>query len=641
MSAIAGIFLFNSQPVPSGLLEVMTSTMHQLGPDGIAHWQGGHVALGHGMLRTTPEAFEETQPLLSEDGQLVLVMDGRLDNLEELRHKLQGKSAVLRTRADAELVLRAYEAWGEACVDHLLGDFALIIWDARRMQLFCARDHLGARPFYYALTSQGVYIASEDEVLTRMPGVSACPDDDKMADYFAPGMDIDPARTWLRDVRKLMPGEAMAVQPDGQVRQWTYWQPEPEPELRLASDEAYWEAFLDVFGLAVKARMRSATPLAAMVSGGLDTAAIVAMLRRQLAGEPHRQFHAYSTVADDAQACIETQCIVELSNHPQTIAHRVAVPSMAGMVTQADLQTAAWTRPHPTDNSILLPAMMCLAAQREGHRVMLMGTSGDLTMHVPLRYMTQLIKQGHWKAAWQEAQGASHHNPYLKGSVPWRQFALNLGLAYAPGRLRTSVRGMLDRFKEPREARQLLAPELAQRVQWQTRRQASLLKEAREARAGRIDPTGEREFRQIAITHGLNGFARMAGRYGVELRDPWADKRVVAFFLRLPMRQQIRDGWTKYPVRHAFGQELSPLVTGRTGKEHLGWHLTMLAMDGMRERLRQMPEAQLALLRPYADLDQAQQIFRNCAETGSEAQTEAAFELLTLLMFLQRLDQAR
>ena len=637
MSGIACIFLFNGQPVPPGQLELITSTMHQLGPDGIAHWQRGHVALGHCMLRTTPEAFEETQPLLSEDGQRVLVMDGRLDNIDELRRKLVGKGAVLRTRADAELVLRAYEVWGEACVDHLLGDFALAIWDARRAQLFCARDHLGARPFYYALTRQGLYLASEDEVLARMPGVSSCVDDEKMADHLAPGPDLDPARSWLRDVRQLMPGEAMVVQPDGRLRPWTYWQPEPEPELCFTSDEEYREAFLEVFGLAVKARMRSAAPLAAMVSGGLDTAAIVAMLRRQMAHEPHRQFHAYSAVSDDPQTCIETRCIDELATHPQTIAHRVAVPSMTGMVTQADLQEAAWRRPHPTDNAILLPAMMCLAAQREGHRVMLMGTSGDVTMHVPLRYPAQLLQQGHWKVAWREINGASQNNPYLKGSTPWQQFALNLGLAYAPAGLRRSVRGVLDRLHGAGDAQQLIAPELAQRVHWNARRHADLLREAREAHSGNLKLKVELVFRQPGVTHGLTGFARVAGRHGIELRDPWADRRVVDFFLRLPLRQQIRDGWTKYPVRQAFGRALSPKVTCRSDKAHLGWHFSMRAMEGMRERLRHVTEAQLELLRPHADLERVRQHFQNYGNADHEPQTAPIFQLWTLLQYLQRI----
>ena len=310
---------------------------------------------------------------------------------------------------------------------------------------------------------------------------------------------------------------------------------------------------------------------------------------------------------------------------------------MAGMVTQADLQTAAWMRPHPTDNSILLPAMMCLAAQREGHRVMLMGTSGDITMDVPLRYPAHLIQQGQWAAAWQEIRGASRNNPYLKGTTPWKQFALNLGLAYAPGRLRTSVRDMLDRLQGPGETQELLAPELAQRVQWQARRQASQLIEARGARVGQPNPMRELAWRQKAITHGLNGFARVAGRYGIELRDPWADRRVVAFFLRLPLHQRIRDGWTKYPVRHAFGHELSTMVTSRTGKEHLGWHLTIRAMAGMREQLRNLPEEQLELLQPYARLDLARQHFLAFAEAGTDEQTETAFELLTLMLFLKRI----
>jgi asparagine synthase (glutamine-hydrolysing) len=637
MSGIAGIFLFNDQPVPPDQLACLTSTMHRLGPDGITHWQSGHVALGHCLLRTTPEACEERQPLQNESRQLVMVMDGRLDNTDELRRELQSRGITAGMQSDVDLVIRAYELWGEACVDHFLGDFALVVWDARRRQLFCARDHLGARPFYFAATDRGLFIASEDEALTQMPGVTTALDDDKVADYFAPGMVVDPAKTWLRDVRKLMPGEAMTVGHDGCLRRWSYWNPEREPTLCLASDKEYWEAFLDVFGLAVKARMRSVTPLAAMVSGGLDTAAIVAMLRRFMASGSIEQFHAYSVVADEAQTCIETQCINDLSAHPQTVSHQLKVPSMSGVVTMADLKTAAWTRPHPTDNSILLLSMMCLAAQRNNHRVMLMGTSGDITMHVPLRYIAQLIQRGDWQTAWREAKGASQNNPYLRGTSALNLFALNFGLAYAPSKLRSLTRGLLEQLKGPSEARLLMAPELAQRVQFESRRQANLHKQARDFRAGGADPDAERRVRQTAITNGLNGFARVAGRYGVELRDPWADRRVVSFFLRLPLHQLIRNGWTKYQVRQAFGQDLSPIITGRTGKEHLGWHLTIRAMEDMRRQLLCFPEDQLDLLRPYADLDRVRQVFRNYAESGGVSAAEQASKLLCLVMFLQRL----
>ena len=105
----------------------MTAAIAYRGPDGITHWVDGPVAFGQCMLRTTPEALEETQPLANEDHSLLLVMDGRVDNWETLRQQLLAQGAVLRSRSDAELVLRGYEIWGKACLKHMEGDFALAI----------------------------------------------------------------------------------------------------------------------------------------------------------------------------------------------------------------------------------------------------------------------------------------------------------------------------------------------------------------------------------------------------------------------------------------------------------------------------------------------------------------------------------
>ncbi|MDH5352769.1 MAG: asparagine synthetase B, partial [Betaproteobacteria bacterium] len=161
MSGIAGIIRFDGAPVEPGLVEKMTSAMDYRGPDGINHWVRGSVALGQCMLRTTPESLEETQPLANEDESLVLVMDGRVDNWEELRRELLARGAVLRTRSDAELVLRAYEAWGRECLAHVDGDFALVIWDARRREAFCARDRLGHKPLHYHWDGKAFAFASE------------------------------------------------------------------------------------------------------------------------------------------------------------------------------------------------------------------------------------------------------------------------------------------------------------------------------------------------------------------------------------------------------------------------------------------------------------------------------------------------
>ena len=145
LSGIAGVIRFDGGPVEPGRVETMTSCMAYRGPDGVSHWRVGSVALGQCMTRTTLESLEETQPLANEDESLVLVLDGWLSNWEELRAEILAKGGKLRTRADAELVLRSYEIWGEDCLDRLEGDFAFVIWDARQRRAFCARDRIRRR----------------------------------------------------------------------------------------------------------------------------------------------------------------------------------------------------------------------------------------------------------------------------------------------------------------------------------------------------------------------------------------------------------------------------------------------------------------------------------------------------------------
>jgi asparagine synthase (glutamine-hydrolysing) len=137
----------------------MTSAMAYRGPDGIHHWVKGSVALGHCMLRTTPESLEEQQPLANEDESLVLVMDGRLDNREELQRAFRAHGINLRGQTDAELVLAAYQLWGEDSPNHLLGDFAYAVWDARRQ----------------ACSARGTISGSSRSTTSTMTGCSPSP----------------------------------------------------------------------------------------------------------------------------------------------------------------------------------------------------------------------------------------------------------------------------------------------------------------------------------------------------------------------------------------------------------------------------------------------------------------------------------
>src|SRR5262245_47171197 len=143
MSGIAAIYNLDGRPVDPQLLKRMTDAIAHRGPEGINHWIKGSVGLGHCMLQTTPESWHEKQPVIDETGELCLTLDGRVDNREELKVALEAKGARLRDDTDAELVLKAYEVWTENSAEKILGDFAYVIWDGRRRQLFCARDSVG------------------------------------------------------------------------------------------------------------------------------------------------------------------------------------------------------------------------------------------------------------------------------------------------------------------------------------------------------------------------------------------------------------------------------------------------------------------------------------------------------------------
>ncbi len=635
MSAVAGILNFHGAPIEPGLIEKLTGAMKRRGPDEQTHWTSGAVALGHCMLRTTPESLEEHQPLLSQHENLVLVWDGRLDNRDELRRDLVAAGAVPRDDTDAELALQGYATWGEDCPGRLLGDFAFAVWDAPRRRLFCALDHMGARPFYYVLNRRFFAFASEEEALLELPGVSRQPDEGMILHMLVPAYHSDDnQRFWLKDVRGLRPGQSMTVAADGTNRTKTYWHWEPGEESVYASDQACEEAFLDVFGEAVRCRMRASGDIAAMMSGGMDSASIAAMVKRLLPDMPGKAFHTYSAVSDDPETCVETQCIRSLTKDLGGNAHFLSVPSFTGMADVDDLLETAWSRPHPCDNSIVLPAMMCLAASRHGHRVMLHGASGDLTMHVPTRHVAYLLRAGQWRTAWHECRSASRNNTYLRGTSPGLLLLQNAWTAWMPGAIRFLARRL--RRGDPL-AGSAVDRGFAERLRLteRLRRQEA---ESRRPFCPSLQQAHAEVFNAAwGTVLGLSGYERVAGRYGVELRDPWADKRVAEFFLRLPLKYKIRDGWNKYLARVAFAADLEDSVRWRLGKEHLGWQFTVRLMEEIDPFIEPVLEQGLEATRDYVDAAVVRARLEEYRLAGNIEGQEFFYVSLALMLWVRRL----
>ena len=171
MSAIFGIYHRDQRPVGTDNLMAMAACMKHRGPDGSDIWHNDHVGIGHCMLQTTPESLKEQLPYANNEAGLVITTDARIDNRNELASRLDISINPYEDLSDSHLILAAYQKWGEACVDYLLGDFSFVIWDSKKQQIFCARDHLGVKPFYYHLSERLFVFASEVRAFLKVPQV--------------------------------------------------------------------------------------------------------------------------------------------------------------------------------------------------------------------------------------------------------------------------------------------------------------------------------------------------------------------------------------------------------------------------------------------------------------------------------------
>jgi len=244
------------------------------------------VALGHRLLKITAEDALEAQPLGTAGGPAGdaicwLVADARIDNRLELAANFDILPAELATMPDSAFLLKAWQRWGQDCVQHLIGSFAFAVWDSRAEQFFLARDHSGDRPLYYCKTAQFFAFATTARALRVCPGVSSDLDERQLARDLL-GLPPESPRTRFRDVQALAPGHCLVVGRNSAVHR-RYWQIFSLPPVRFQRDQDYVDAFLELFDEAVRCRLRTTGGIATELSAGLDSGAVAATAARLLA----------------------------------------------------------------------------------------------------------------------------------------------------------------------------------------------------------------------------------------------------------------------------------------------------------------------------------------------------------------------
>ena len=560
MSGIAGIIHFDGRPVEPGQVEAMTAAMHYRGPDGINHWRRGNVALGQCMLRTTPESLEETQPLTNEDESLVLVMDGRVDNWEELRRELLGKGAVLRTRADAELVLRAYEVWGRDCPCHIEGDFALVIWDARQQAAFCARDRVGNKSFHYHWNGCSFAFATDLHSLLPLSWVPEVLNLDTVAEYL--GSDwysLD--QTLWQDVLRLEPAHDLFIKDQGQLERGRYWMPDLHATLPCRTDDEYAEYYKELLGDAVRRLSRSHRPLTIEVSGGLDSSAIFAMAEQQRRQGilPAPDLEGYTLDFSGDPFADEMDYARAVAAHVGRPVHEVAP---AHMPLEWYRETAAQFRDFPDYPNGAMAISIAERAKAAGSLVLLSGTGGDEWVGGCRLYYAEAIaafQMGDLYDMWRRDMNESGLLEAL-----WRPFRHGL-LPLLPDRWRHLVR--LSRAKIRGKGLELPPPWMSSTMQARLmqRRQQSLAQASMH-----LPRLGQRRLLQnmhepyVAVARGIND--RRAARMGMEWRQPFWDLRFMEAAFATPEYLRMKGNENKWLHRKAMAGLLPKQVLQRQTK---------------------------------------------------------------------------
>jgi asparagine synthase (glutamine-hydrolysing) len=570
MSGIAGIIHFDGKPVEPGLIERMTSAMAHRGPDGINHWVNGSVALGQRMLRTTPESLEELQPLTNEDESLVLVMDGRVDNWEELRKDLLARGAVLRNRSDAELVLRAYEVWGKNCVAQIEGDFALVIWDARRRQAFCARDRVGIKPFNYHWDGKTLTFASELHAILALPWVPEIPNVGILAEFVANEW-YSRDETFLQGILRLVAAHHGVADSCG-MHPKKYWEPDFSAAYPADNDESYVEHYRELFSDVVRRMSRSHKPIACEVSGGPDSSAIFAMAERL---RRNRQLRApglegYTLAFTGNWEANELHYARAVGDHLRTDIHEVG-PSKMSLGWYRE-----WARRYrefPSFPNGVMGLGIRHQAVSRGCRALFGGVGGDEWLSGSRSYYAEALAEGQWKTLG-VCLGADRRAVGFAKTLWW--VSRHGWYPLLPDRVRRSVRAIIEGVRGSGIAKQTwLTPEMARQIR--TRRDQSIRLGTETAQR-----VGKRQ-QMLALSyayssHALENEERMASSIGIEQRQPFLNARLIQFCVMTPERLRLRGRLNKYLHRKAMAGLLPQVVLMREDKADFmitfRWHLS-------------------------------------------------------------------
>jgi asparagine synthase (glutamine-hydrolysing) len=542
MCGINGVFYFNpARRAEREDVDSMRAALDHRGPDDRGIHLDGNVGLGFNRLSII-DLSGGHQPMCNEDGTVWIVFNGEIYNFVELREDLLSRGHRFQTRSDTETIVHAWEEYGERCPEKLRGMFAFAIWDSRRKVLFCARDRLGIKPFFYYQDSRQFLFASEMKAVIEPAGVPREVDPEALAQFLRHLYVIGP-RTMLRGVCKLLPGHSITVEQSGSTIR-RYWELPIEPPREVSEHDAL-EEFDALIKETIRRHLVSDVPLGAFLSGGIDSSSVVALM----ASLQVPDIKTFSVGYDSPESELPFARIVAGHFHTD---HNELILSPSKF--RDSLLQTVWYMDEPVADWAALPLFFVSRLARTKVTVALSGEGSDEIFggYEIYRRMLTIRSLGRIPLA----SLAGRMMDRFSSDEKIRKYARMLGQS-----LESSYGGVSHAFSHEQISRLLLSRD------W-TREAADGVSQAYAECRGLPDYCRMSfiDIKTWLVDNLLVKADRMSMGNSLELRVPFLDHKVVEFAWRLPVSLKIRGGTGKYLLRKYMEPLLPSTITQRPKK---------------------------------------------------------------------------
>jgi len=566
MCGICGIYNYGSGlPVTREDLKAMNDLIVHRGPDDDGYYARENIGLAMRRLSII-DVSTGHQPITNEDGSLWIVFNGEIYNFQELREGLLARGHKFKTKSDTEVILHLYEEKGADFPKELRGMFAVAIWDSRRRRLVLARDRIGKKPLYYAVTPSFVAFASELRSLLAVPGMPREVDLEAV-NTFLTLQYIPSPMSAFKGIRKLAPATTLVFE-DGRLKTEKYWNlPLGQRKLDGTPVEELKERLRAELAEAVKIRMISEVPLGAFLSGGIDSSVIVALMAKASA-EPVKTFSIGFKEAEFSELGYARQ-VAEMYGTKHT--EFIVEANMASV-----LEKLAWHYSEPFADSSALPSYFVSKETRKEVTVALNGDGGDENFGGYIRYQAMKLAW-YFKVmpSWAKRAALAAMEPFPEKTAPFNTVwkARKFLQAVSQKEFSQTYLSTLAFFKTE-ERERLLSPafknSLGREMSFPERYIDGLYKEGAAAGLGpteRLMYTDLRSYLPECLMTKMD-IASMAN--SLEARSPFLDHKLMEFAFLLPENMKLRGySGTKWILKEAFKDMLPRKIYGR-GKMGFG-----------------------------------------------------------------------